>query len=180
MDLGSRLASRGNKGTTTIISSYGEFWNPDAVNWQSKKLTGFWVDKGGNRHENNFWHAKGIYVLYADFKPIYVGKASARMSGVGKRICDHLSDRLVGRWDMFSWYSLQAPSKTREDLDRCGRRLLEVEGMVDTLEAITILITDPPLNRKRESLAGAIEVEQVGGELCTVRSYLEELVRRCE
>ena len=52
--------------------------------------------------------------------------------------------------------------------------------MVDTLEAITILITDPPLNRKRESLAGAIEVEQVGGELRTVRSYLEELVRRCE
>ena len=165
---------------TTIIKSYGEFWNPDAVNWQSKKVMGFWVDKKGNRHENNCWYAKGIYVLYADFKPIYVGKASAQKSGVGKRICDHLSDRLVGRWDMFSWYSLQTPSRKSESLNHYGGRLLKVEGMVDTLEAITILITDPPLNRKRESLAGAIEVEQVGGELRTVRSYLEELVRRCE
>lgn len=51
--------------------------------------------------------------------------------------------------------------------------------MVETLEAITILITDPPLNRKRESLTGAIEVEQVGGQLRTIRSYLEELVGHC-
>lgn len=162
----------------SIVKSYGEFWNPEAVNWQAKKLMGSWAD-GSTWRKNNFWSAKGIYVLYADFKPIYVGKALASSSGVGKRLCDHLSDRLVGRWDMFSWYSLQKPSKTHQGLNNLGARKLEVKDMVDTLEAITILVTDPPLNRKRESLVGAIEVEQVGGQIRTIRSYLEELVEHC-
>ncbi len=162
----------------SIVKSYGEFWNPDAVNWQAKDLRGSWAD-GNTRRENNFWSAKGIYVLYADFKPIYVGKALADSSGIGKRLCDHLSDRLVARWDMFSWYSLSKPSKTRSTLNLAGGRKLSTKEMVETLEAITILITDPPLNRKRESLTGAIEVEQVGGQLRTIRSYLEELVGHC-
>lgn len=161
------------------IKSYGEFWNPDAVSWQEKKLMGAWGDSGAH-YVNNFWAAKGIYVLYADFKPIYVGKALADSSGVGKRLCDHLFDRLVGRWDMFSWYSLSKPSKTKPTLNLAGGRRLTTKAMVETLEAIAILITDPPLNRRRESLTGAIEVEQVGGELRTIRSYLEELVSRRE
>lgn len=177
--LDERLEGRSGDGVpVSIIRSYGEFWNPDAVNWRDKELAGSWDDNRGIRHENNFWLAKGIYVLYADFKPIYVGKALADSSGVGKRLCDHLSDRLVGRWDMFSWYSLHTPSKTSPGVNPVGARTLGVAHMVDTLEAIAILITDPPLNRRRESLTGAIEVEQVGGELRTIRSYLEELVSR--
>jgi hypothetical protein len=161
----------------SIVKSYGEFWNPDAVNWGAKELCGVWRNAGTNK-ENNFWSAKGIYVLYQEFKPLYVGKALADSSGVGKRLSDHLTDRLVGRWDMFSWYSLSQPSKNTPKVNIAGGRNLSTKQMVETLEAITILITDPPLNRKRESLAGAIEVEQVGGNLRTVRSYLQELVDR--
>lgn len=69
--------------------------------------------------------------------------------------------------------------QTHQGLNNLGARKLEVKDMVDTLEAITILVTDPPLNRKRESLVGAIEVEQVGGQIRTIRSYLEELVENC-
>lgn len=161
----------------SIVKSFGEFWNPDAVDWASKDLQGTWSDAGVSR-TNNFWSAKGIYVLYADFRPIYVGKALADSSGVGKRLADHLSDRLVARWDMFSWYSLSKPSKTSTSVNLAGGRHLSTKQMVETLEAIAILITDPPLNRKRESLAGAIQVEQVGGPLRTIRSYLQELVDR--
>ncbi len=161
----------------SIIKSYGEFWNPDAVDWSSKELLGTW--RGGSRdHQNNFWVAKGIYVLYSDFKPIYVGKALADSSGVGKRLADHLSDRLLARWDMFSWYSLSKPSKTSSSVNLAGGRHLTTDQMVDTLEAIAILITDPPLNRKRESLKGAAEIQQVGGKVRTIRSYLQELVDR--
>lgn len=161
----------------SIIKSYGEFWNPDAVDWGAKKLLGTWNNDGA-RKENNFWSAKGIYVLYQEFKPIYVGKALADSSGVGKRLADHLSDRLVGRWDMLSWYSLSKPSKTTALVNLAGGRHLSTKQMVETLEAMAILITDPPLNRKRESLDGAIEVEQVGGSVRTIRSYLQELVDR--
>lgn len=161
----------------SIIKSFGEFWNPDAVEWANRSLLGQWRN-GRNNTENNFWSAKGIYVLYKDFRPLYVGKALANSSGVGKRMADHLSDRLVGRWDMFSWYSLSKPSKTSDGLNLSGGRHLTTKQMVETLEAITILITDPPLNRKRESLDGAIEVQQVGGSVRTIRSYLQELVDR--
>jgi hypothetical protein len=161
----------------SIVKSYGEFWNADAVDWGAKILLGTWNDAGTNR-ENNFWTAKGIYVLYQEFKPLYVGKALADSSGVGKRLADHLSDRLVGRWDMFSWYSLSKPSKTTPSVNIAGARHLSTKQMVETLEAMAILITDPPLNRKRESLSGAIEVEQVGGSVRTIRSYLQELVDR--
>ncbi|MFT9774190.1 hypothetical protein ACMZ29_16230 [Brevibacterium casei] len=128
--------------------------------------------------ENNFWNAKGIYVLHHEFKPLYVGKALADSSGIGKRLADHLTDRLVARWDMFSWYSLSKPKKTSPAVALAGARHLSTKQMVETLEAIAILITDPPLNRKRESLSGAIEVEQVGGNVRTLRSYLQELVDR--
>lgn len=159
----------------SIIKSFGEFWNPDAVDWEDKKLMGEWRTKKGERRTNNFWNAKGIYVLYADFKPIYVGKALADQSGVGKRLSDHLSDRLLARWDMFSWYSLSQPGVTKLGMTKTGGRHLTVEEMVDTLEAITILITDPPLNRKRESFKDAYEVQQVGGSVRTIRSYLQEI-----
>lgn len=162
----------------SIIKSYGEFWNPDAVDWSKRELTGRWRDDKGKFRNNNFWTAKGVYVLYVDFKPIYVGKAIADGSGIGKRLADHLSDRLTARWDMFSWYSVSAPSKTKISVNHAGRRVLTLNQMVDTLEAISILITDPPLNRKRESLKGAIEVDQVGGSLRSIRSYLQELVDR--
>jgi hypothetical protein len=161
----------------SIVKSYGEFWNPDAVDWGAKELLGTWRDAGTNK-ENNFWSAKGIYVLYQEFKPLYVGKALADSSGVGKRLADHLSDRLVGRWDMFSWYSLSKPSKTSSSVNLAGGRHLSTKQMIETLEAMAILITDPPLNRKRESLDGTIEVEQVGGNIRTIRSYLQELVDR--
>lgn len=161
----------------SIVKSYGEFWNTDAVDWQAKNLLGSWRH-GGSRRENNFWTAKGIYVLYQDFKPLYVGKALANSSGVGKRLADHLTDRLVGRWDMFSWYSLSKPSKGGPSVNIAGARHLSTKQMVETLEAMAILIADPPLNRKRESLDGALEVEQVGGSVRTIRSYLQELVDR--
>lgn len=161
----------------SIIKSYGEFWNPDAVDWRGRNLEGSWRDDGVMR-ENNFWNAKGIYVLHHEFKPLYVGKALADSSGIGKRLADHLTDRLVARWDMFSWYSLSKPKKTSPAVALAGARHLSTKQMVETLEAIAILITDPPLNRKRESLSGAIEVEQVGGNVRTLRSYLQELVDR--
>ena len=55
--------------------------------------------KPSNKHID-FWEARGVYVLHDNFKAIYVGKAFG--TSLGKRVRDHLSDRLAGRWDMFS------------------------------------------------------------------------------
>lgn len=85
--------------------------NPDAVDWRGRDLEGSWRDDGLMR-ENNPGSAKGIYVLHHEFNPIYAGEALADSSGIGKRLADHLTDRLVARWDMFSWDSLSKTNKT--------------------------------------------------------------------
>ncbi len=46
----------------------------------------------------------GIYVLYKDEIPHYVGKASS----LSWRIRAHLRDRLKGKWDSFSFYAVRS------------------------------------------------------------------------
>jgi len=100
-----------------LIRSYGEFWNPDLVDWGTpgaghsgkfiglvnqhpkkalKKIpTGTGSDKKSKTVQINFWDAKGIYVLYSEFQPIYDGKAFN--TSIGVIIRSHLTDRLAGK-----------------------------------------------------------------------------------
>ena len=162
-----------------LIRAYGEMWNPEIVDWGSRgqgnegRLLGKVKIDGANL-DVNFWDAVGLYVLYDNFKPVYIGKAYG--TRLGPRLRHHISDRLVGRWDMFSWYTLSTVNKTTGTVRRPGTRLTNPETILSTLEAVTILITEPPLNRKRESIPNALEAIQIGGEPRAIRSYLEEIL----
>ena len=147
----------------TLIKFYGEYWNPDVIDWGAQgagnkgTLNGsIKVDK--KKTQVDFWEARGIYALHENYRVTYVGKAFGLP--IGKRVRDHLTDRLAGRWDMFSWYSTSNYRKMTNDLSKAGQRNLNPETIISTLEALAILIADPPLNRKRESLPNAQEVEQ--------------------
>lgn len=164
-----------------LIKAYGMFWNPEIMDWGSPgagkggKLIGKVKFEDGTKKEVDFWKAKGIYVLHNEFNSIYVGKAFG--TSIGKRLRDHLTDRLAGRWDMFSWYSVSAPKKIDGGVTVPGKRQITPETYIDTFEALAILISDPPLNRKRESLKGAFEVTQKEHpHQRTLRSYLEEIL----
>lgn len=164
-----------------LIKAYGTFWNPDIVDWGSKgagnkgELLG-WVTKGGCRYLIDFWDAQGIYVLLSEFRAIYVGKSGNSM---GMRLRNHLTDRFAGRWDMFSWFSVSGVRTTSFDVSKPGQRQVGPNVMIDTLEALGILIADPSLNRKRESLEGAFEAVQPDNALPkTIRSYLEDLLEK--
>lgn len=103
---------------------------------------------------------RGIYVLLSDFKPVYVGKAADR--DLGARLQDHLRDRHAGRWDMFSWYGIRDFKKRGthwREPSKFRRRELSEEALIDTLEALGIATTDPPLNRKRQRIPEADLVE---------------------
>lgn len=163
-----------------LIKTYGEFWNPYLVDWSGKKLEGqakLQVTRKGVPkkvlHTINFWDAQGIYVLLNDFKPVYVGQSVQ----LGKRLADHLGDRFAGRWDMFSWYSVCNPSITTGGISNPGNRKLAMSTVIDTLEALGILIADPALNRKREKLPAAIEFDQTPtSNPKSVREYLEQIL----
>lgn len=129
-------------------------------------------------YEMNFWNSKGIYVLHSEFRAVYVGRAFGETSSIGARLKAHRTDRLSGRWDMFSWYGVSRPRFGDRNVRAPGGEHLEAEDVVNALEALAILITDPPLNRRRERLHSAYEVEQKNAEIRSTRSLLQELVDR--
>jgi len=165
---------------STLIKIYGEYWNPDIIDWgnqgagnKGKLMGSIKVEK--SKREVDFWEARGIYVLHENFKAIYVGKAFS--TSIGKRVRDHLTDQ----WDMFSWYSTSIYRKTTNDLNKAGQRIIAPDTIVSILESLAILIADPPLNRKRERLPNALEAEQSKSpHPSTVRHYLQEILSKFE
>jgi hypothetical protein len=168
---------------SSLIRTYGEYWNPNAINWEtvgSGNGSGFVGSaKEGEKKERdiNCQNAQGIYVLYDNFKAIYVGKSIK--TTIALRIKTHLTDRLAGRWDLFSWYATNNIRWTSGDLSQPAGRHNPASVVIDTLEALAILIADPPLNRRRESLSGADELLQKEGKSpLSVRQYLESILDR--
>ncbi len=165
-----------------LIRAYGLLWNPDTVDWGTRgagnkgKLQGK-VRRKGKTHTIDFWEAQGVYVLHADFKAVYVGKADSKR--MGPRLRDHLTDRFAGRWDMFSWFGLSTVATGKGRVRDPGARQVQPKTITDTLEALAILIADPALNRKRETLPAALQAEQVKSpHPKTIRRYLEDILKR--
>jgi hypothetical protein len=165
-----------------LIRAYGMYWNPDITDWGRQgagnqgKLLGK-IKRNGTSHTIDFWNAFGIYVLHDEFRCIYIGQAAS--TRLGPRLRNHLTDRFAGRWDMYSWFSLSKVNVTTSSTSDPGTRQVSQTIVNDTLEAISILIADPPLNRKRESIPAALEAKQSKSPYPkTVRHYLEQILDR--
>lgn len=166
----------------TLIKAYGEYWNPDLVNWGRRgrggraALKGF-ARPGGlkkSQYEVDMWMATAVYCLFSDFQPVYVGKS---VENLGPRIKSHLEDHKQGRWDLFSFYSLSS-AKRDGQASRAGQRQLTPDNVVAAFEAVCIRTFDPPLNRRHERLGdSAVEIVQEG-DTRAVRSYLQEILDR--
>jgi len=164
-----------------LIRIYGEFWNPDVVDWGRRgpgnrgTLPGKIKTRSGRTREVDFWDVRGVYALYDDFKLVYAGQVFDR--ALGARLRNHLTDRFAGRWDMFSWYGT---SSLRETTVRVpGARQVEPSEVINTLEALAIALTDPPLNRRHNQIPGARLVQQVKSpHPHTIRHYLEEILKK--
>lgn len=166
-----------------LIRAFGQFWNPDIIDWgkqgpQNKgKLLG--NVKFDVKVEADFWEARGVYVLFDRFRCIYVGKALD--TTLGYRLKCHLSDRLAGRWDMFSFFSVSTVNKTRKNTRPPGQRQITQGVTINTLEALAILVADPSLNRKRERFQDAHEASQVKQpNPRTERNFFEEIITRLD
>ena len=167
-----------------LIRAYGMYWNPEVVDWGTPgagnqgTLIGS-VKRDGRSYHIDFWNAYGVYVLHHEFAAVYVGKAAT--TRLGARLRNHLTDRHAGRWDMFSWFSLSKVRVTQKDVSDPGTRYLSQKTVNNTLEALAILIADPKLNRRRESLPSAVRVVQIASpHPRTIRSYLERILEEVE
>jgi hypothetical protein len=166
-----------------LIKAFGSYWNPDIVDW-GKKGPGNKGSLPGKAKINSktltvdLWEAKALYVLSDEFRCVYVGKAFERP--LGPRLRDHLTDRFAGRWDMFSWFSISNITK-KGNISSPGQRQVGPVVVMNTLEALAILVADPALNRKRESIPSGLEVTQSKTpHPKTVRHYLETILSRLD
>lgn len=134
--------------TKGIFHAFGLFWRKDEVNWRpgrgsrSFDLLGRQGDNRPNLRVANFRFQQGIYILYGDYGPHYVGLTRAQ--GLGKRLKDHLSDHHANEWDRFSWFAFGRVLDRRDsDGLQCFAKLprtqmLRPKSAIGDIEAILI------------------------------------------
>jgi hypothetical protein len=141
---------------TTLIKAYGEFWNPDLVNWERT-----WQLNGSDSVGKiiNVYEQRGVYVLYQDYVPVYVGMADRQ--SIGYRLQLHRESRRKGpRWDRFSWFGLKAINKNGTLRELNSHSHARTSELIATIEALLIRVINPPLNARREKFKNAIQLHQ--------------------
>jgi hypothetical protein len=137
-----------------IISSFGMFWQRDAVEWvSSPKLLGM---QQIGAEAVDFNKQIGIYLLYDGREVIYVGRATDRP--LGKRLYEHTLDRFSSRWDRFSWFGL-LPVSEAGSLGKMPDSYKSA-NIIPAIEAIMIEALEPRQNRKRGDDLSAVEYIQ--------------------
>ena len=151
---------KGESETTPIlIRTYGEFWNPELVSWNgTKRLLGK-RRSDSKGPDINIYEERGVYVLYKDFEPVYVGKADE--TSIGYRLQMHRQSRRKGpRWDRFSWFGIRGLTKKNRLRGTNAAFHPTKNQLIATLEALLIVAIDPRLNARREKFKNAVSLHQ--------------------
>jgi hypothetical protein len=103
-----------------IFHAYGLFWRLDEINWTPGKGKRREFRLLGRRGKNvpgllvaDFRKQQGIYILYGNLGPHYVGLT--RKQTLGKRLKDHLTDKHKSQWDRFSWFTFTKVLKSQDE-----------------------------------------------------------------
>lgn len=140
-----------------FINSFGIYWDRSLVFWDNVTPDLFAVQQKG-AEPINFKDQIGIYLLHDSRETIYVGQATKQT--LGKRLRDHTSDRLGGRWDRFSWFGFYPVNKNGSLIKNIEFEDISVEHIADLLEAILIESLEPRQNRRQGNLFSGIEYLQ--------------------
>ena len=163
------------------ITSFGLFWRQDEIEWhpgqgvrESFRLLGRIGSNTGKIKIADFRRQQGIYILYDQYGPTYVGLT--RDQGLGKRLKDHHFDRHKGKWDRFSWFGFwpvcQSPSaagiygmeKPQADISE------DTNATIGDLEALLIKAMGTRNNRAAMNFKTAREWTQIASD--EIETYL--------
>lgn len=104
-----------------FIKNYGLFWRADEINWNpgsGQKNEFRLLGRRGKIQPKlrlcDFRYQQGIYILYGNYGPYYVGLTMANERGIGQRLKEHLNDDHEGYWDRFSWFGFRDVLKGTE------------------------------------------------------------------
>ena len=162
-----------------FIRAYGMFWQAEEIDWTGE-FTGRRREILGRVGKNspglevaNFWEQQGIYVLYNDYGPYYVGQTVGAGMNLGKRLRHHhegtnLSPH-AGKWDRFSWFGWKGTLSSTDErglrrLRKTPKRLLtDSQNTVRDIESLLIhaLGTVHVGNGRKETFVAAAEWQQI-------------------
>lgn len=170
-----------------LIRAYGLFWSADEVNWHpgSGSRGQFMLigRQGKNRPKlqlADFRRQSGLYILYGNYGPYYVGLA--RENSLGGRLKRHLSDRHADRWDRFSWFGFRMVLTKRDAQGLRELRTLSarargrMHNQIGELEALLISALGLENNLAKMKFPGAKPWIQVKEH--EVDDYLDRVARR--
>jgi hypothetical protein len=151
------LAEAESSEVTGLVNAFGMFWDRAKVKWETEpSILG--QQQTGSKPVN-FCEQRGVYLLHDAQGVVYVGRTTDQ--NLGKRLQQHTSDRLTGRWTRFSWFGVypvkeDGTLKTSVDFSNLSSSIV-----IATMEAVLIEGLEPRQNRKRGDDFQAIEFLQV-------------------
>lgn len=141
---------------TGLINAFGMYWSRSNVLWTSTPRILGQQQPGSTPVD--FCNQRGVYLLHDGRSVVYVGRTTEQP--LGSRLRQHISDRLNGRWDRFSWFGVYSVSE-KGLLETMVEPNYDLETMIITMEALLIEALEPPQNRKRGDDFRAVEFLQV-------------------
>lgn len=162
-----------------FIRAYGLFWEASEVDWTGQDSLGDLTLLGRRKERKpalrvvNFWEQRGIYVLYNDYGPYYVGKTHGVTMSLGERLKDHALGRNgsphKGKWTRFSWFGWRGVLEAQDELglqklrEMPTKLLTDSENTVGDIEALLIyaLGTRHVGNARNETFKAAAEWNQI-------------------
>lgn len=134
-----------------MIKSIGLFWRRDQVYWGAGSQAGALLGVPASQRTVDpidFRTQIGIYVLYSDYDPVYVGQAGSGHAKLFARLKHHRKDDLAERWDRFSFYGLRAVLANGNLSAETQAAHPPISTVLDHVEAILIHSMEPPMNRQ--------------------------------
>jgi hypothetical protein len=169
-----------------LINAYGLFWRADEVTWNPGRGRRRQFRLLGRRGSNrpglrlaDFRSQSGLYVLYGNYGPHYVGLTGAER--LGERLKDHLSDSHRDEWDRFSWFGFRQVLKARDSEGICLLKSIphvslgNPDSELADMEALLIRALGLSSNRNKTKFRKAKEWIQVKNLEVTV--FLEKVRR---
>ncbi len=153
-----------------LIKSYGLFWLADEITWHPGRGRRGEFRLLGRRGSNrpglqlaDFRGQSGIYILYGNYGPHYVGLTTR----LGPRLRDHRADRHKEQWDRFSWFGFRNVLRGRDAAGLSTLANLATVSLADTqrelrdMEALLIRALGLLPNINATRFSGAKEWTQV-------------------
>lgn len=147
------IKERVDRRTKNLIKTYGVFWRREKVDWSQDKLRGSQL---GGSHVD-FSEMKGIYILYDNREPIFVGQAIS--AGLMAKLQTHTKDRFANRWNRFSWFGIYGVNQNGS-LHQIRTFNTTIEDVANAIEAVLVEGLEPRQNRDNSRYFDGAEYSQ--------------------